>query len=98
MKCDMYVSERDGGDMTQEDYENAIQWELDNAVELILQDRKAYSERILNYGSWIEPKCHLHEKYTSACCGCQKEQRAYHAIEDYKDWIKCNQGEKTDEA
>lgn len=67
--------------------------QAEKLLDLILSDRKAWGEQTLDYGSWIEPKCHLHEKYTSACCGCQKEQRAYHVIEDYKDWIKRNQGE-----
>ena len=49
--------------------------------------QKIIERDILGYGSLHKPQCSLHEKYTSACCGCQKSRAVYHAIEDYKEFI-----------
>lgn len=40
IKCDMAVSERDDGFYTQKEYEEAITFELDKVMQLILQDRE----------------------------------------------------------
>lgn len=48
----------------------------------------AYRARALDYGSWLAPKCDLHEVYTSACMGCQRCRAAFYAVEDYKDYLR----------
>lgn len=47
----------------------------------------AIESLILDYGSWLKPRCDLHEKYTSACCGCQKASHAYFEVDNYRDYI-----------
>jgi hypothetical protein len=50
--------------------------------------REATIEEVLDYGTWMKDKCDLHEKYTSACCGCQKAKAVFMAMEQYQDYIK----------
>lgn len=93
IKCDIYLSDRDDGVMTQNDYENSIQWELDKAIEAILSDRKAWGEHnsksaeAVNYmisvwdeviPRWRDTPDHVKQKFIEV-----ERQR--------------NQGEKTDE-
>ncbi len=40
IKCDYYLSDRDEGVISQEEYETAISSELDAVIELIIADRK----------------------------------------------------------
>lgn len=45
-------------------------------------------KRLLDFGGWIKGHCDLHERYTSACVGCQRELRAFGIIRDYQDFIR----------
>lgn len=54
--------------------------------------RQAVGEEMMDYGNWLKPQCDLHEKYTSACCGCQKARAVFNEIENYQSWIKEWQG------
>lgn len=63
-------------EMNQEDVSDALK-----SIQKIIE------RDILGYGSLHKPQCSLHEKYTSACCGCQRSRAACHAIEDYKEFI-----------
>lgn len=69
---------------------------LDYIMNLISKDRKAREARILDFGSWLTGKCDLHEKYTSACCGCQKARAQLELLEDYQAYIMRPQGDKNE--
>ena len=51
IKCDMALSERDDGVYTQAEYEEAIMWNLDNAISFV---HEIYSSRIANLLQVIE--------------------------------------------
>jgi hypothetical protein len=71
----------------------------DDIVELVntaLAAQKAELGReVLDFGSWITGKCDLHEKYTSACCGCQRESAKASLLEDYQAYIERHLTEET---
>lgn len=75
-------------------YSNTVNMEVTKHVKEILAwaDRYAATmareelEKLQDWGSWMTEHCDNHEKYTSACCGCQRASAALHTIESYKDW------------
>jgi hypothetical protein len=44
-------------------------------------------EQAKDFGLWLTGKCDLHEKYTSACCGCQRASSKLSLLEDYHAYI-----------
>lgn len=48
IKCDYYLSDRDEGVISQEEYETAISGELDSAIDLINTQKRLYAESVLD--------------------------------------------------
>lgn len=48
IKCDYYLSDRDEGVISQEEYEAAISGELDTVIDLINTQKRLYAESVLD--------------------------------------------------
>ncbi len=72
IKCDYYLSDRDEGVISQEEYETAISGELDSVVELITVDRErvALEARISELKMWELPENEIQMVFANPCNIC----------------------------
>ena len=54
IKCDYYLSDRDAGVVSQEEYETAISSELDSVIELINTQKRLYAESVIGEDDAID--------------------------------------------
>lgn len=55
-----------------EDCNCAIKDAVDESMQLFTD----LCGEVIDWGEWMIGRCDLHERYTSACCGCQKAKYA----------------------